>query len=228
MGTLITSYDIFCSHIPETSQRFGKLCQFNDDNGKIFLRGELDVIDNTGKFWESFEVEIHHVDGFPFKFPDVYEVGGKIPRIGDWHIYEDTHTCCITVPPDELIKCRNGIRLVNFVESEVLPYFFNQTHRRVEGYYVHGEYSHGYHGIIEFFDNELKTGGNIRKVISLISSIANIQKPDRTATCFCGSKSKFRKCHRQAYEKLILIGRDQLIAFASMLAKCTDNLDLIR
>jgi len=221
------SFEIFCNQIPEAVERFPKLKQACDDAGKIYVRGEIDIIDKEGNFWESFEVEIHHVDGFPFRFPSVFEVGGKIPRIADWHIYQDTLTCCLTVPPLEIIKCRNGITLLDFIQSEVLPYFSNQTHRRVEGFYVNGEYSHGHHGILEFFEAELQTSGDTRKTIDLLFKIANIEKPSRTADCFCGKKNKYRKCHRDAYSKLILIGKAKLLEFANIIASSSGNFDLI-
>ena len=225
---MIGSYQEFCNQIPEALQRFEKLKQITCQNGKVFIRGEIDVVDKAGHYWESYKVEIHHADGFPFKFPDVYEVGGKIPRIADWHIYEDSYSCCLTVPPLEMIKCRNGITLVNFIGNEVLPYFFNQTHRREEGYYTNGEYSHGYVGVLEFFETELKTAGDVRATINMLFKIATTRKPDRTHDCFCGKKVKYRKCHRGAYEKLVVIGKEQLMKFANYIAENTGNGDLAR
>jgi hypothetical protein len=228
MGTITESYRTFCDQIPEVLNRFKNLHQVTTENGKIFLRGNLDVVDKDSQYWESYEVEIHHTEGFPFKFPDVYEIGGKIPRIADWHIYEDTLTCCLTVPPLEIIKCLHGITLDSFIESEVLPYFFNQTHRRVEGYYVNGEYSHGYLGILEFFDTELKTRGAVRDIVSLLFKIADSRKPGRADDCFCGRKIKYRKCHRSAYETLSKIGTEKLRIFANYIAKESGNGDLVR
>lgn len=225
---LTESYQQFCNQVPEALHRFEKLNQRTGQDGKVFIRGEIDIVDKSSHYWESYDVEIHHVDGFPFKFPNVYEVGGKIPRIADWHVNEDSYTCCLTVPPLEMIKCNKGIRLVSFIEHEVLPYFFNQTHRREEGYYAKGEYSHGYVGILEFFESELRTEGDVRATINILFKIAFGRKPDRTHNCFCGKKVKFRKCHRVAYDRLIILGKEQLVKFANYIAEQTENNDLIQ
>lgn len=228
MGTVKDSYEQFCDQVPEALQRFPKLTQVTSQDGKTIIRGEIDIVDKAGHYWESYEVEIHHADGFPFKFPDVYEVGGKIPKNADWHIYEDSKTCCIAVLPEEMIKCRNGIKLSQFIENEVIPYFFNQTHRREEGYYAHGEYSHGYRGMLEFFESELKTTGDPRATISTLFKLATTPKPNRTHNCFCGRKIKYRKCHRAAYEKLVGIGKLQLLKLANYIAERTGNSDLVK
>ena len=227
MGLSMSGYDSFCDQIPDIEKYFDKFQKVLGEDRRYFIRGDLRIVDGTGKYWESFEVEIHCSVGFPFRFPAVFEVGNKIPRIADWHIYEDSHKCCIAVLPEEIIKCRNGISLIQFVEKEMLPYFFNQTHRRIEGYYVLGEYSHGVEGIFEFFDCELRCGKNPRKIISMIFQIADTERPAGSNNCFCGSGAKFRKCHRTAYDKLILLGQSQLRDFANLLAKVSGNLDLV-
>ncbi len=223
----MSGYDSFCDQMPDIEKYFDNFQKVLGEDGRYFIRGELRVVDGTGKFWEYFEVEIHCSVGFPFRFPTVFEVGNKIPRIADWHIYEDSHKCCIAVLPEEIIKCRNRISLSQFVQKELLPYFFNQTHRRIEGYYVHGEYSHGVVGIFEFFNSELRCDKNARKIISMIVQIADTKRPAGSNDCFCGSGAKFRKCHREAYDKLILLGPSQLKDFVNLLAKVSGNLDLV-
>ena len=152
---------------------------------------------------------IHHSD-FPYRFPKVYEIGNKIPKIADWHINED-HSFCIDVFPSEIIKCKDGCSLIAFIEKELTPYLFNQTHRREEGHYVGGEYSHGLLGVYEFYADRLKTKNNVRKTLSLMTFIATQQRPKRSNRCFCDSGELFRNCHRKAYDELKLLGNFFLI-----------------
>jgi hypothetical protein len=175
------------------------------------LAGDLDLIDDTGKLWETYQIEIHYAEGFPRRFPWLYEIGGKIPKIADWHVYEDTLTCCIKVEPAEIIRCLQGITITEYIKEEVLPYFFNQTHRKLEGYYVNGEYGHGLSGICQFYSEELNTGDDLKKMLRLMHFIATHERPDRTSMCFCGSRAKFRHCHRVSYDRLKSIGDDNLI-----------------
>lgn len=203
-------YEIFVNQLPEVQKHYPKLLQVTLHD-EIILRGLLSVIDREGKHWEDYEVEIHCTDNFPNSFPRLYEIGGKIPRIGDWHVYEDTGSCCVKILPEELLRCRNGITILEYIKEEVLPYLFNQTHRRVEGYYIAGEYMHGAWGLLQYYSNELKTGNDYKFTLELIKYIATHAKPIRTSMCFCGKKLKFRHCHKIAFEKLKAIGYDSLM-----------------
>jgi hypothetical protein len=228
MGKLISDgYKQFIRETDQACKEFPKLIKVTREDGKLILRGELDIIDKDGKFWESYTVEVHHSDDFPFRFPILYEVGGKLPRIGDWHIYEDSGACCITVPPDEILICKKGISLSHFIHNEALPYLFNQTHRRVEGYYKNGEYQHGVAGITQFYDDVLTSNGDIRQVIQMMMFIAKGQRPGRTHICFCGAKEKFRRCHRQAFDKLTGVGRIGLLRHAFLIAGASGQQDLM-
>lgn len=189
------------------------------EGDRPMLKGMLHIVDYEGKKWDDYEVEIKATEHFPNRFPDVFETSGKIPKIGDWHINEDTLTCCLTVPPEEIIKCRSGIHLTAFLTNEVLPYFFNQTHRRVEGYYVNGEYGHGIKGLLEYYSEKLNTIGNAEETATLLYLISKKDRPDRTSFCFCGSNKKYRHCHKTAYENLKQVGDDLLEIHAERIWK---------
>lgn len=161
-------YDVFIQQLPDVEKEYPSLKRELIDQ-KYFLRGELDVVDKNEKHWDTYSVEIHYQEGFPYRFPTLFETGGKIPKIGDWHIYEDTLSCCVKVEPAEIIRCLTGITVLEYIKEEALPYLFNQTHRRIEGYYVNGEYSHGTGGFFEFYSEELKTGNDVANTVSLIS-----------------------------------------------------------
>ena len=208
----------FVGQVREVSDQYPKLSHI-EVNGKAVLKGEIDIVDRDGKYWDSYLIEIHYREGFPNRFPLVFETGQKIPKIGDWHINEDDKSCCIKVLPEELIICKDGIFLTDFIAKEVIPYFFNQTYRRVEGYYANGEYSHGVHGIYEFYSEILNTGSNIKKTIQILFSILKNDKPGRTHDCFCGSGEKFRKCHRKAYKYLSMIDSEELSRHILMIGR---------
>jgi hypothetical protein len=197
----------FLEQIDEVISKYPQLQKaFSDEY--YYIKGLIDIIDKEGKHWDTYQVEIHNSTDFPYRFPILYEVGGMIPRIADWHIYEDTFACCVKVLPEELIRCRNGITILEYIEEEAIPYLFNQSYRRREGYYVNGEYLHGLMGLYEFYAKELGTKLNIKKTIQLMIFIAEGKKPFRSHTCFCGSGRLFRKCHKEPYEKLSLLGKD--------------------
>lgn len=209
---------LFAGQLQEVIELFPSLYQV-DHNGAKILKGSLPVVDREGKHWEDYEVEIHCSENFPYEFPMLFETSGKIPKLADWHVYEDSLSCCVKVRPEELLRCKAGITVVEYIREEVLPYLFNQTHRRVEGYYVNGEYSHGAKGVYEYYAGILKTGWDIHKTLQLMRYVATRNKPHRTSMCFCGKKAKFRHCHREAFLKLKLIGNLALTTDIHYIAK---------
>lgn len=217
MGDIIDGYQLFIKVAHTISTHYpGLMLDTSSENA--VLKGEIKIIDEYGKFWESYNIEIHYREGFPYKFPAVYETSCKIPKIADWHMNEDG-SCCIKVLPEELITCKNGITVREFIDQEVIPYFFNQTHRRVEGYYANGEYAHGIQGIYEFYSRVLETKEDVLGTVRMLLFIAQNKKPIRTANCFCGRDEKFRKCHRVAYERLSVIDKEYLNQHAQLIAK---------
>lgn len=214
----MTGYETFTNDLTEAQELFPSLKQVEVD-GKIFLRGVISIVDLNGKHWEDYEIEVHCTDRFPHEFPRLFEIGGKIPRIGDWHIYEDTGACCTKIPPEEIVRCQRGITVAEYIKEEVIPYFFNQTHRKVEGYYINGEYSHGGSGLLEYYSKELNAGNDYRLTLELLRFIATENKPHRTSFCFCGKKEKFRHCHKEAFEKLKSLGHEVLKYHYVLMAK---------
>lgn len=217
-GKMGNSYETFFSQLEEAVAAFPCLKIVNV-KGQDILKGKLSVVDREGKHWEDYEIEIHASERFPFEFPYLFETSGKIPRIADWHIYEDTGTCCVKVQPEEIIRCKHGITVTEFIGEEVVPYLFNQTHRRIEGYYVNGEYAHGWAGIFQFYSSVLKTGNDIPETIRLMKLIAESNRPERTSFCFCGRNIKFRCCHREAFDQLKLMDKGKLLGHAKGIAQ---------
>lgn len=175
-----------------------------EENEERFLKGSLDIIDGTGKVWETFQVEIKGSESYPYAFPRLYETNNAFPKNADWHVYENDFSCCVDVPMSEKIICKNGLNIANYIKQYAIPYFANQTYRKREGYYLYGEYSHGILGRLEFYQSKLKAK-NPAELIKMFDLIINDYNPDRRAMCpFCYTE-KFRRCHRDAFRELQVI-----------------------
>lgn len=213
-------YDTFVSQLNEAVTAFPTLERIVIDEKEV-LKGTLAVVDKDGKYWEDYGIEIQATEKFPYEFPLLFETSGKIPKIADWHVYEDTLSCCVKVKPEEILRCKKGITVTDYIREEVMPYLFNQTHRRVEGYYANGEYGHGILGIYEFYADILNTGNDIQRTIQLMLFVARHERPVRTSYCFCGKQIKFRHCHLEAFDKLKQIGDETLQVHAYSIAKAS-------
>ena len=197
---------------------FNKL-KIVEEVGEKFLRGEIDIVGSTGKLWDTYSIEIKGSDSYPLSFPKLFETADAFPKNADWHVYENDFSCCVDVLPNEILLCKKGLNVVEYIKRFIIPYFANQSFRMREGYYLYGEYSHGIFGRIEYYQSKLKAKSP-QQLIQMFDLIIKGYSPARTAYCpFC-CKMKFRKCHKDVFKKLGTIkellvwdGLEQLIPF---------------
>ena len=176
-------------------------------NNMLFLKGILDVPDSEDNIVGSFAIEIYPTENFPYQFPKLLEVGGDIPCEADWHKYSDD-SCCLTVPANEILLCKNGITVIQFIKDIAIPYFANQIYRKKEGKYFN-EYSHGVAGIREFYF-DLFGSKDYSIWIKSFNHAKGTSKYDRNAPCYCGSNIKYKTCHLPIENKLKNIGIKQV------------------
>lgn len=213
MGNL-SSQELFESEFTGVLEKYPKLFVAVSDNRKI-LKGEIDLIDEFGEYRDTYSIEIHAVAEYPYRFPFVFEKGGKLPWNADWHIFENDGHCCIKVEPEEILICKKGITLLNFIELQVIPYFFNQTFRQVNGYYIN-ERAHGLLGVINFYCEKFKEKST-QKLITLMEFVLYNPEPSRVSKCFCGNGNKYRKCHRDGYRMLHEIGLENVFIHLTLI-----------
>jgi hypothetical protein len=169
------------------------------------LKGELDIVDANGKLWDTYQIEIKGSDSYPYSFPKLFETADTFPKIVDWHVYEfDDKSCCVDVTPNEIILCKDGLNVSEYIQRFAIPYLANQTFRIREGYYLFGEYSHGIFGRLEFYQGKLRAKSP-KELIQMFDLIIKDYNPDRTAYCLFCDKVKFRKCHKDVFKELTTI-----------------------
>ena len=45
--------------------------------GRKILLGRIDIVDKYGKYWDSYQIEIHNTHAYPFSFPKLFEINRK-------------------------------------------------------------------------------------------------------------------------------------------------------
>lgn len=174
--------------------------------GSQFLKGILDIPDGGGGVATSFAVEIKYTMGYPKRFPYAYEVGGDIPVGADTHKGLDNRLC-LTVEPREILMCRRGITVMDFIGTVLIPHLAHQYYRRIKGSYLQ-EYGHGLAGIREFYAELFGTTDDM--VWRRVSDAAFGCSLGRNDPCPCGSGVKYKQCHQDSCEQLRLIGKEQV------------------
>lgn len=198
---------LFKKEIPTVLKKYPNLA-IKNKNGKDFLKGIIDIPDESGAAVGSFSVEIHSTEKFPYRFPKLYEVGGDIPNSPDWHKYND-NSCCLTVEQEEIILCHHGITILKFIETIVIPYFANQLYRKREGKYLN-EYPHGLAGVKVFY-TELFRSTDFSAWYKCCESAFVKRKIGRNDKCYCSSGQKFKNCHLPIEERLQILGKVKVL-----------------
>ena len=145
---------------------------------------------------------------FPQRYPILYEVGGDIPCSIDYHKYHD-NSLCLDVEVNEIVRCRHGITVCEFIKEIAIPHLANQQHKKIYGKYV-DEYRHGIQGIADFY-TELFGTTDKNIWAKGVHSVLIGPKPHRNSICYCGSGKKYKYCHYMAEQKLSLIGKQKLL-----------------
>ena len=180
-----------------------------DTPSKFALAGTIDIIDETGEYWDSYKIAITFDENrYPNVIPTVIELSENIERNWDFHI-SDEGSCCLDIP-HRLIKLkRRGIILTSFYKDIIYPFFANHQYKLSKGEYANGEYKHHEKGIIQFYEEEFSLVDNeiiikhIKLAIGEIKALPNKECP----VC---RQPKYKKCCRPISEKLSIYGKNQL------------------
>lgn len=186
-----------------------------EENDQPVLTGQI-LLKEDDLLIDTYQVRILPTPNYPQRFPLVFETGGRLPRNIDWHVFSDGH-CCIKSFPEEIYICRQGISLEGFISGQVIPYFFNQKYRELNGFFLN-ERKHGDAGNLQFFQDLFKT--NDLKIIAIgLLKLWKKEIPNRVCECFCGSGKKYRSCHKQALQQLQIYSKNDLEICLSILNK---------
>lgn len=152
---------------------------------------------------DEYQVRID-ISNFPNRFPNVTEIGERIRKVPNRHIYSDSKTCCFTTPAYEQILLKTEIKtLLDFIDQILVKYLQNNSFYEINGYYKNGEYAHGAIGILQAYKDILNLPDE--KILYALWLRTKHKKFGRTESCcFCGQK-KIRTCHLQCFNKLYLI-----------------------
>ncbi|MCF8350510.1 MAG: hypothetical protein K9H15_05040 [Bacteroidales bacterium] len=179
---------------------FPKLSYIYNEKSKIWIIfGELDICDQRGNYWDTFDIEISLPITYPYCFPLVKETSKKIIRDAEWHIDKDGY-CCVDIDHRLLVLEKRGMNLLIFIKNKIYPYFANQIFKKSKNVYAADTYNHNFEGIMQFYEEDLNIKNN-KLAINLLKKVINNNLPERNEICPCG-KTKFKYCHFDSVEFL--------------------------
>lgn len=161
-------------------------------DGYIAVRGKFVVRDDAGPL-DSFEVCMAIPLDFPFGEPLVWEVGGRIPRIADRHVFEKDGNLCLGVWEAWLAKTPS-VSFAAYMDGPVADYFFGQSLVDIEQPWPFGERDHGLPGVLDAYGEVLGLDADLEAIKSYLLSLASRSLKGHHR-CPCGSGRRVRDCH---------------------------------
>lgn len=175
----------------DTLIRYNKLLP-PEKLGEVFVvKGSIDVIDDEGGYWDTYQVNITIPSNYPLELPILNEISGKIERHEDWH--NRNGICCLATNAKMFYVLGENISLINRLDKFAHPFLANHVYRVKTGSYANKEYDHGTEGIIQGYC-EIFEVTETYEVINKLKQVCGLQKLGRNDPCFCNSGKKYKKC----------------------------------
>ena len=182
----------------EITQAYPQL-HFRLRHNIMFLSGSFPLVDGDREL-DRYLIEIEFPPHYPVGVPAVYEIGGRIPRTVDRHVYPATGMACLNLPV--LISGVNpkGMSLLEFLNGSVRSYFIGQSMYEATGEWPFGQWGHGEDGYYEYYADVL--GLTDRKIIASFREMIRVKEIKVHWLCPCGSGKKVYDCHWEIVQTL--------------------------
>ncbi len=165
-------------------------------NCGVRLKGQFAFVathPKAGIVQESFQLQIDIPKAFPKDVPTVMEIGGRIPRNGDYHVNQGG-SLCLGSPMGLMMKLLKSPTLIGFAESCIVPYLFAISLKLKSGEPLpFGELDHGIKGILDDYLIlfGLKTVEQVRYTIRLLGMKRRLANK---LPCPCGCGIRLGQC----------------------------------
>jgi hypothetical protein len=193
----LTNRELYQSLQKEIQQTYPQL-SFYVENNTVFLRGNF-LLKDSETVTDNFLIEIQFPFNYPIRIPVVFEIGGRIPRIVDRHMYS-TGEACLYLPFQLSEVFPEGSSLSDFLNGPVLSFFVSQSYFELTGEWPFGEWPHGPDAILEYYSPILGTTN--KSVISRYLQVISKKEIKGHWLCPCGSGKLLRHCHYELVNKL--------------------------
>lgn len=192
----------------EVKNRFPKLSYFWNSELKWWvIRGDIDICDIKGIYWNTFNVSIGVPTSYPNCVPIVIENSNLIPREIEWHISPEG-ICCIDIGHNLIAMSKRGINIFSFIKEKVYPYLANQIFKLENKKYAGEEYLHHFDGVIQYYNEDHKLP-TIDSIIVMLERIMS-SKIGRNESCPCRSGKKVKECHIDNIKVIASLGKEKL------------------
>jgi hypothetical protein len=158
---------------------------------QIRVVGAFVCASDDGPF-DRFHIEIAISSRFPRQEPSLEEVGGRIPRTVERHVFPSSGRCCLGLWEAWLLKTEVA-DFESYLLGPVTSYFISQWLFETTGDWPFGEQAHSTEAVAATYSESLGLPANADQAgyLRLLTSPLLTGNP----VCPCGSGERLRNCH---------------------------------
>lgn len=172
---------------------------FYEDGETVWIKGSFPVI-FEGQELDRYLLEIKLERDYPRSFPVVWETGGRIPQVAEFHINPQDGTSCVLLPDERWRVCPPGSTLLQFLNGPVRNFFLCQSLVQRGDPWPFGQWDHGGKGIREYYAAVLGTD-DVRVILGFLNLLTK-KKVKGHWSCPCRSGRRLRDCHQNMVRDL--------------------------
>jgi len=145
------------------------------------------------------KIKIVLMDDYPKSIPQIWETGGKIPRIPDRHINPTDGSLCLGVSEDLYIKYKGNFNIKDFLEGPTYSFFVGNALIEKGESWPHGEWDHALSGILQYYLQFFETDSSWVVIQLLMQTMRPLHNKN---LCACNSGKTVGNCHGKVLRKL--------------------------
>ncbi len=157
----------------------------------VFVRGDF-PIKYEDTIPDRYKIEIEVPYDYPDSIPVVRDIGGRIPRTPEFHMFSDGR-CCLFVPDAKEEVLPKGSSFLDFLNGPVRNFFLGQALVFRGQPWPFGERAHGLNGIMEYL-TELVGTPDLQTIVNYLNYMSRPNVKGHWP-CPCGSGKCLRNCH---------------------------------
>lgn len=187
----MANLEALCGEIQEALARHQEKLTATLLPDRVTVAGIFVCQSEDGPF-DRFEIHMDVSALFPQKEPRLQEVGGRIPRTFNRHVFTSTQCCCLGLWEAWLLKTPVA-NFESYLLGPVTSYFVSQSIFELTGEWPFGEQGHSPDEIAQTYADALGLEGNgdLKAYLQLLTAPLLGGNP----SCPCGSGERLRACH---------------------------------
>lgn len=161
----------------------------------VVVEGEYDLdakMEGFEVIQDIFKIKISFPDNYPRDLPTVIETGSLIPRVSDYHTYQDGSFCL-----GSEIKLKSILHdfptVPEFADKILNPFLYAVSYKIKHGFSPFGELDHGEAGLIDDYQRLFGVEGK-KSVLWVLDALGNRKRVANKLPCPCGCSLRLGRC----------------------------------